>query len=136
MKRFTSKNQRKGEFAEKITEKYLRNNDYKILERNYTKKYGELDLVTLKNSVLHFIEVKCVSCEIGKSGVIHETHAGVRPEENMHSRKIQRLHNTLQAYFLEHSEYACLPFQLDLACIYLDERQKKAKIELIENIIA
>lgn len=38
--------------------KYLENNGYKILERNFRKGYGEIDIIAVKDKVLVFVEVK------------------------------------------------------------------------------
>ena len=47
-----------GKFGEKIAEKYLLENKYKILEKNYRCKYGEIDIIAKKKKDLIFIEVK------------------------------------------------------------------------------
>jgi len=58
---FTSKTQKIGELGEKIAEKFLKNKGFKIVDRNYTRKWGEIDIITKKGTKLHFIEVKTVS---------------------------------------------------------------------------
>lgn len=47
-----------GKFGEKIAEKYLLENKYKILEKNYLCKYGEIDIIAKYKKDLVFIEVK------------------------------------------------------------------------------
>jgi len=47
-----------GKFGEKIAEKYLLENKYKILEKNYRCKYGEIDIIARYKKDLVFIEVK------------------------------------------------------------------------------
>ncbi len=37
---------------------YLSKNGYKILERNFRKSYGEIDIIAVKNETLVFVEVK------------------------------------------------------------------------------
>ena len=51
-------NKEKGFYAENVAAKYLSNKGYKILFRNWTCRWGELDLVMLNNGILTFIEVK------------------------------------------------------------------------------
>ena len=47
-----------GRIGEKKAAKFLRKKGYKILERNYTNKIGEVDLIALYGDLLVFIEVK------------------------------------------------------------------------------
>jgi len=37
---------KKGDTGEEVAFSYLRDNGYKILERNYSNKFGEIDTVT------------------------------------------------------------------------------------------
>jgi putative endonuclease len=51
-----------GRLGENIASKYLERRGYKIIEKNYRKKWGELDIVAIApNRVLVFVEVKTVS---------------------------------------------------------------------------
>lgn len=47
-----------GYFIEKLVRLYLRLKGYKILEKNYKTKLGEIDIIAKKKSCLAFIEVK------------------------------------------------------------------------------
>ena len=58
---FTSETQKTGEIGENIAVKFLVKQGFSILNRNYTKKWGELDIVAEKAGKIHFIEVKSVS---------------------------------------------------------------------------
>ena len=42
---FTSKSQKMGEFGEKIAEKFLKDKGYKIIERNFCSRNGEIDII-------------------------------------------------------------------------------------------
>ena len=48
----------KGKLGENISVDYLIKNGYKILERNYRNKIGEIDIIALYDGILVFIEVK------------------------------------------------------------------------------
>jgi len=48
----------KGALGEKISEEFLKSNGYKILCRNWTCHWGELDLVARYKDTLVFVEVK------------------------------------------------------------------------------
>ena len=47
-----------GQQGEEIAARYLQKEGYRILSRNYRTRYGELDIICLKNEALIFVEVK------------------------------------------------------------------------------
>jgi putative endonuclease len=47
-----------GKEGERIAEEYLKGKGYKLVERNYRCKGGELDLIVLDRRVVVFVEVK------------------------------------------------------------------------------
>jgi putative endonuclease len=47
-----------GDHAEKIAIKYLINKSYKIIEKNYKNKIGEIDIIAKDKDILVFVEVK------------------------------------------------------------------------------
>jgi putative endonuclease len=122
---------RRGDIGEDITCKYLEKKGYKILERNYLKPWGEIDIVAEKADLLSFVEVKSVSCENGTT----ISREKVRPEENLHAGKLKRLHRAIQTYLLQHKIPESKLWQIDLACVYLNFSTKKARVELMENIV-
>lgn len=48
----------KGKAGEKIAQRYLKLRLYKILETNYRRKTGEIDIIAKKGGYIVFIEVK------------------------------------------------------------------------------
>ncbi|RKZ00771.1 MAG: YraN family protein [Candidatus Hydrothermota bacterium] len=52
------KARRKGRWGEEIAAKFLENKGLKIIGRNYTKKFGEIDIIAMDGDVLVFVEVK------------------------------------------------------------------------------
>lgn len=48
----------KGKHFEDIACEYLVNLGYEILERNFSSKYGEIDIIARYKSILHIVEVK------------------------------------------------------------------------------
>ncbi|MCM8788737.1 MAG: YraN family protein [Candidatus Omnitrophica bacterium] len=48
----------KGLEGEEIAARFLKANGYRILERNYRTKYGEIDIVAQKKKGIIFVEVK------------------------------------------------------------------------------
>ncbi|MCH9812755.1 MAG: YraN family protein [Epsilonproteobacteria bacterium] len=48
----------KGNFAEDQAISYLQNYNFLVIDRNYSSRFGEIDIIATKERVLHFIEVK------------------------------------------------------------------------------
>jgi putative endonuclease len=120
-----------GDIGEEIACRYLKTKGFKVLERNYWKPWGEIDVVAEKSNSLSFIEVKSVSHEM----LTNSRDATVQPEENMHPEKLKRLHRAVQTYLLDHKIPEEKEWRIDLACVFIDFQSKKAKVEMLENII-
>ena len=114
---------RLGDIGENIACDFLNRRGFAIIERNYLKKWGELDIIVKKLNIIHFVEVKTVT---------HGT-SEYRPEDNMHPWKLKRLSRAIQTYLLD-KKLDC-DWQLDLITVKLDQQSQKARVELIENII-
>ena len=50
-----------GDIGENFAADLLTNAGYKIIERNYRTKAGEIDIIAIRNGALQFIEVKTTS---------------------------------------------------------------------------
>ena len=48
----------KGNIAEEKACAYLLENGYAIVDKNFYSRFGEIDIIASKESVLHFVEVK------------------------------------------------------------------------------
>ena len=55
--------QKTGATGESIAEEFLQRKGYKIIEKNYRRKWGEIDIIAEKGNEVRFIEVKAVSRE-------------------------------------------------------------------------
>lgn len=47
-----------GDYGEEFAARLLENSGYNVIERNYAIRAGEIDIIALKDGVIHFIEVK------------------------------------------------------------------------------
>jgi putative endonuclease len=113
---------RLGDIGESVACVFLEKHGFKVLERNYLRKWGEIDIVAQKGNMMRFVEVKSVSSE-----------TQIRPEENMHPQKLARLQRTVQTYLLE--KRIDLDWQIDLVVVKIDMRGRTAQAEMLENII-
>ena len=77
-----------GQKGEEIASKYLEKKGFTIQDRNYRKKWGEIDIVAFKDKVLHFVEVKTVSRR-SFGGHFEQEVNNFRPEDNMHPWKLK-----------------------------------------------
>jgi putative endonuclease len=137
---FTSEKQKIGELGENIAVKFLIKNSFSIIDRNYTKKWGEIDIVAEKAKKLYFIEVKSVSrltlnTFVPKSYNDSDERYEHRPEDNMHPWKLKRLSKTIQTYLLSKNIPDEKEWQVDLLVVYLCQKEKKAKIKVVSDII-
>lgn len=133
MKNFTSRTQQIGQVGEKLAVMFLMKHGYVVLETNYTKKCGEIDIVATKDNVLHFIEVKSIS-RSNLDDVTQETSL-YRPEENMHPKKIQRFTRTVEYYLVEKKVSETTEYQIDLALVYIDQIKRAGKVVLMEMVV-
>lgn len=124
-------NTEKGYLGETIVIKYLENRGYKLVERNYRKPWGEIDLVFLKDKIIHIVEVKSVTCEIISNNVSYEK-LSFNPEDNMHEEKRNRLKRVIETYIAEKNWIG--DFQVDLVLVYMDIKAKRSKMNMIYNI--
>ena len=127
---FTSETQKTGEIGETIACRFLVKHGFSISDRNYTKKWGEIDIVAEKDKRLHFIEVKSVSRETLTEEMLDQYN----PEDNMHPWKLKRLSRVIQTYLLQ-KNLDDKEWQVDLLVVFMDIKNKKARIKVVKDII-
>ena len=120
-----------GKLGEDIAVRFLKQKGFEILNRNYLKKQGEIDIVATKAGIYHFVEVKAVSREIINNKPIKGDF--VEPEENMHRDKVRRLRNSIEI-FLQSEKVSRETFSFDLCVIYVDEKKKVACVRFLEDL--
>lgn len=125
MSQVKQKNRDKGRLGESLAEVFLVKNGYKIIERNFHTRFGEIDLIVSKNQKLIFVEVKL------KIGEDFGT-----PEEMITKHKLKQVEMTAQSFLLKHPEYEKFydSFQVDAVCVVLDEEKQIKRIDHYENI--
>jgi len=120
-----------GRIGEDTACVFLMKRKFKIIDRNYWKKWGEIDIVAEKSGKTHFVEVKSVTRH-NLANVAHET--GFKPEDNVHKWKQARLKRVITSYISE-KHIGQGDWQFDIVSVYLDPVNKQAKVNMLENII-
>lgn len=121
--------QRTGRLGEDLASRYLVKHDYTIIEKNFLKKFGEIDIVCRKDGTIYFVEVKTVSRET-LSREDADTH---RPEDNVHRAKLKRMANTIAAYMEEKN--IAEDFEIMVVLVIVSHKEKVARIKLLKNVI-
>lgn len=122
-----------GNLGETIATNYLKNKGFTILERNYLRKWGEIDIIARENDKVHFIEVKTVSYETKEQMESYVSRGTWRPEDNVHPYKIRKLTRAIESWISE-KNYAD-DWQIDVIAIRLVPCEKYATIKYIDNVI-
>jgi len=115
-----------GDTGEKIAEKYLQEKGYIIIDRNYTKAYGEIDLIAKKDNALVFVEVKTRDMKH-----VHD----FLPEQSVNTLKARKIKRVCQIYLLEKHYSPNQEWQIDIVAISIDVDTNKAIVKHMENAL-
>lgn len=113
-----------GDIGEDIACRFLMKQGFSIIERNYLKRWGEIDIVAQKDSTTYFFEVKTMSSDVTM---------GLRPEDNIHAGKLKRLEKVIETYIAHKGIKG--KYQCDLLTVILDFETKEAQVKRIECIL-
>ena len=125
-----SEKRKLGNTGEDFCVKHLVKQVYDILDRNYLKKWGEIDMVAKKDGVIHFVEVKTKELE----SFMWNSLENYDPEENVHPWKLKRLSRAIQTYLMEKNVDDDTEWQVDIVAVFLDLDAEKASIRIVEDI--
>ncbi len=103
----------KGTIGEDKACTYLRTLEFDIVDRNVYSKFGEIDIIAMKDEVLHFIEVK--------SANNYEVAV-----QNITPTKMHRFLQTVASYQKKH--HLDIDYCIDAVIVTPDE------VTLLENI--
>jgi len=111
-----------GRLGEEFAKDFLRQIGYRIIESNFHKRAGELDIVAIHRKTLVFIEVKCrTNDEYGN------------PEEAITPWKMRTLVRSAQYYKLRHPDTPDA-MRIDVISIVLGPDEKPFSIKHFENV--
>ncbi len=107
-----------GREGEELAARFLTKQGYRILERNYRTRSGEIDLIALHDGAVVFVEVKTRTSD-----------AFGAPELAVTSRKQQRMIKAALAY-IKYKKLHQVPCRFDVVAITTAAEQE---VELIRN---
>ena len=114
-----------GDIGERIAENYLKQKDYKILDKNFRySKLGELDIVAKKGEGVIFFEVK-TRFKTGPSDFL--------PEDNITYAKQKKLIKLSQIYLSKHKLFD-RSWQIDVLAVEI-YRDNTSDIRHLENAV-
>ncbi|MDO8552441.1 MAG: YraN family protein [bacterium] len=119
-----------GQLGEDIACQFLEGKGFKILERNYRKPWGEIDIIAEMVGIVRFVEVKAVSREILEGG---SREIDYMPEEMATANKLRKVSRTASLYMDEKKDDR--EFQIDVVSVLLNESTKQARCRLIEQAL-
>ena len=121
-----------GKKGEDIAALYLNNKNYKIIEKNYNCRVGEIDIIALKYNKLYFVEVKTKKVSSFKE----ITDMSFRPENNISHEKRKRLSKAIHNY-LNYRKIDESKTDIEIMCImvFLNTDTKQAKIKMYDKMI-
>ena len=115
-----------GNLGEDISTSFLTSNGYRIIERNYRTKFGEIDIVAKKNRGIRFIEVKSKE-SYGNSPFL--------PEYNITPKKREKLRKLSEFYLSSRKYPNNQEWQIDVIAVSIDKLSGAYKINHIENAV-
>jgi len=118
-----------GVIGEDIACTWLQKRNFLIVDRNYNRKWGEIDIVAAKDKILQFVEVKSITV---KNSLDKQ---GQRPEENVHELKVRRLKRVIQTYLLEKRHGLAAEFKFHIMVVRMNSATRRASVEFLEDII-
>ncbi len=111
-----------GDRAEKLACDYLSRLGYKILERNYQIRGGEIDIVAKDKSILVFVEVKA-----------RWSHEFGEPLESINYFKMKSLLKTA-LFYIQKINWGEKPYRIDALSLDFTENREKPEMNLIKSI--
>jgi len=114
-----------GKLGEDVAAEYLKKEGYQILDRNYRRPWGEIDIIAKKEKDIIFFEVKTLQKIQGESFL---------PEESIRVLKKKILIKTARIYLSEKRYPENQNWQIDVIGIEFFE-EKKCRLRHTQNAI-
>ncbi|MGV3024713.1 YraN family protein [Clostridium thermobutyricum] len=110
-----------GDYGEDIACKFLISKGYRIIEKNFRNRFGEIDLICLKNNILTFTEVK----------TRYYSNYGL-PKEAVNFNKRKNI-IFLSKFFISKNNFNDFFIRFDVIEIFLNINSDSYKINFIKD---
>ena len=117
----TQERKQRGSRAEDLAVEFLRRRGYRILERNFKLKLGEIDIIAEDQDTLCFVEVRAKA----EGGL-------VSPLESITPSKQQKLSKLALAYLRSRYRSLDVRSRFDVVGVIFDE-QGKESVDIVQN---
>lgn len=109
-----------GNSAEELASRFLKGLGYKIIEKQFRTKFGEIDLIAMDGNEVIFVEVKArKSTDFGY------------PEESVTKSKLRKI-AAVSSEYLHRKKLDSVPFRIDV--IAIDYSGKKPDLKHIIGV--
>ena len=109
-----------GQEGEALAGRHLVSEGFRILDRNWRRPWGELDIVASKGGVVHFVEVKASQRRVD----------GFAPELRADWRKMAKVQRTARTWLTAHHYGPDTEWQIDVASVIMGEEGTEPAIEV------
>ena len=113
-----------GKLAEQLAEEFLKKRGFSILDRNFRKPWGELDIIAKKGDVTVFVEVKANRADM----------PGFEPELRAGNKKLHKVFRTAKTYLSSKNIGLETEWQVDVITVVFDKTHGTAKIKHFPNV--
>lgn len=112
-------NKETGRMGERIAEEFLVKKGMELISRNFSMRFGEIDLIMRDNNIMVFVEVKT------KKGLDWG-----RPEEMFTRGKYERVKRMASVY-LKGKEIPC---RIDMVAVVLNRENEAVSVQHYANV--
>ena len=113
-----------GKRGEECVANYLINTcKYRLIQRNFSTKYGEIDIIALDKEDLVCVEVKTSTSDIYES-----------PALRVNRLKLQRFYRTAEIFLQKNSQYRPLYLRIDVIGVIFSCSNNKNRIQHFKNV--
>lgn len=116
-----------GDLGEKLAADFIADKGYRVIDTNFRRPFGEIDLIAKKGKVVIFFEVKT------RKSAISDIFPG---ELSVNRPKQRRIIKTCRSYLAEKRFPPYQEWQIDVLSIAIDKEAETARIKHIENAVS